>query len=99
MLTEHSEFFSAQLPGQPSSSLSVPALHSEFDFLRRLKAHNEDAFETMVRCYGARMFATARKLLGNEHNARDGVQQAFISALGAIAGFNAVQHYRPGFIE
>jgi RNA polymerase sigma-70 factor (ECF subfamily) len=89
MLTEHPEFFSAQLLDIPSSSLSAPALHSEFDLLRRLKAHDEDAFETMVRRYGARMFATARKLLGNEHDARDAVQQALTSAFRAIAGFNA----------
>jgi RNA polymerase sigma-70 factor, ECF subfamily len=35
------------------------------------------------------MFATARKLLGNEHDARDAVQQALTSAFRAIADFNA----------
>ena len=43
----------------------------------------------MVRRHGARMLAVARKLLGSEHDARDALQQAFISAFRSIAGFNA----------
>ena len=56
--------------------------------VERLKAHDEEAFETMVRQYGGRMLATARRLLGNEHDANDAVQQAFISVFKSIAGFN-----------
>jgi len=41
-----------------------------------------------VRSYGARMLATARRLLGNEDDAHDAVQQAFISAFKSIASFN-----------
>jgi len=54
-------------------------LHHPFD---------EEAFETMVRQYGGRMLATARRLLGNEHDANDAVQQAFISVFRSIATFN-----------
>jgi RNA polymerase sigma-70 factor (ECF subfamily) len=89
MFTEHLEFSSAQLFNNSASSLSIRALHGEDDFIERLKAHDEGAFETMVRRHGARMFATAQKLLGNEHDARDALQQAFISAFRSIAGFNA----------
>ena len=89
MLTKHLEFSSAQLLSKPTLSLSIRALHGEDDYIDRLKAHDEGAFETMVRRHGARMLATARKLLGNEHDARDALQQAFISAFRSIAGFNA----------
>jgi RNA polymerase sigma-70 factor (ECF subfamily) len=89
MLTEYPGFFSAPLRGQPVSLLSIHARQNEDDFIERLKARDEGAFETLVRSYGPRMLATARRLLGNEQDAHDAVQQAFISAFRAIAGFNA----------
>ena len=48
----------------------------------------ERAFETMVHRYTSQMLATARRLLGSEHDAQDAVQQAFISVFKAIRGFN-----------
>jgi RNA polymerase sigma-70 factor (ECF subfamily) len=54
----------------------------------RLKARDDEAFETAVRRYGARMLATARRFLGNEDDAHDAVQQAFISAFKSIDSFN-----------
>jgi RNA polymerase sigma-70 factor, ECF subfamily len=88
MLTEYPEFFSAPLRDKPFSLLSIHAQQNEDDLIERLKARNEGAFETLVRSYGARMLATARRLLGNEDDAHDAVQQAFISAFKSIASFN-----------
>jgi RNA polymerase sigma-70 factor, ECF subfamily len=89
MLTECSGFFSELLHGKPESSLHLTGERQNGDGLvARLKAHDEEAFETMVRQYGGRMLATARRLLGNEHDANDAVQQAFISVFKSIAGFN-----------
>jgi RNA polymerase sigma-70 factor (ECF subfamily) len=90
MLTECSGFFSELLQGKPEPSLNPIGEQRNGDGLvERLKAHNEEAFETMVRQYGSRMLATARRLLGNEHDANDAVQQAFISVFKSISGFNA----------
>ncbi len=89
MLTEYPRFFSRPLRVEPAPLPSTHAQQDGDDFIERLKAHDGGAFETMVRRYGARMLATARGLLGNEHDARDAVQQAFISAFRSIAGFNA----------
>src|SRR5229473_3836081 len=89
MLTEYAGFFSAPLRDQPVSLLSIHAQQNENDFIERLKARDERAFETLVQSYGARMLATARRFLVNEHDAHDIVQQAFFSAFRAIAGFNA----------
>ena len=86
---QYFEFFSTQLANKPSSSLPIPILADENDFIERLKSHDECAFETMVRRHGTRMLATACKILGNEHDARDALQQAFISAFRSIAAFNA----------
>src|SRR5260370_1127553 len=76
MLMEYAGFFSAPLRDQPVSLLSIHAQQNEDDFIERLKARDERAFETLVRRYGARMLATARRFLGNEHDAHDIVQQA-----------------------
>jgi RNA polymerase sigma-70 factor, ECF subfamily len=89
MLTECSGFLSELLRGKPEPSLdSTGELRNGEGLVERLKAHDEEAFETMVRQYGGRMLATARRLLGNEHDANDAVQQAFISVFKSIAGFN-----------
>jgi RNA polymerase sigma-70 factor, ECF subfamily len=89
MLTECSGFFSELLHGKPGSSFVPAGERRNGDrLLERLKAHDEEAFETMVRQYGGRMLATARRLLGNEQDANDAVQQAFISVFRSIAGFN-----------
>lgn len=90
MLAECSGFFSELLHGKPESSFVPAGERRNGDrLLERLKAHDEEAFETMVGQYGGRMLATARRLLGNEQDANDAVQQAFISVFRSIAGFNA----------
>ena len=89
MLAECSGFFSELLHGKPESSFVLAGERRNGDrLLERLKAHDEEAFETMVRQYAGRMLATARRLLGNEQDANDAVQQAFISVFRSIAGFN-----------
>lgn len=45
-----------------------------------LRAGDNTVFETLVRTYGGRMLAVARRVLRNEEDARDAVQDAFISA-------------------
>ena len=89
MLAECSGFFLELLHGKPESSFVPAGERRNGDrLLERLKAHDEEAFETMVRQYAGRMLATARRLLGNEQDANDAVQQAFISVFRSIAGFN-----------
>ncbi len=89
MLTECSGFFSELLQGKPEPSLgSTGETRNGDGLVERLKAHDEEAFETMVRQYGGRMLATARRLLGSEHDANDAVQQAFISVFKSVSDFN-----------
>lgn len=45
-----------------------------------LKAGDEQVFETLVRTYGGRLLAVARRMLHDEEDARDAVQEAFINA-------------------
>jgi RNA polymerase sigma-70 factor (ECF subfamily) len=62
-----------------------------FDFedpqLGALRAGDAAAFEKLVRENGGRMLATARRLLRNEEDARDAVQDAFLAAFRALPGF------------
>jgi len=55
--------------------------------VRRLRGGDPQAFETLVREYGRRMLATARRFVGSEDEARDVVQEAFLAAFRAIDGF------------
>ena len=55
--------------------------------LAELRAGNEAAFERLLREYGGRMLAVARRLVRNEEDARDAVQEAFVSAFRALERF------------
>lgn len=52
----------------------------------RLKARKPDAFEEIVRTHGGRLLQVARRYLGEE-DARDAVQEAFLSAFRGIDRF------------
>jgi RNA polymerase sigma-70 factor (ECF subfamily) len=54
----------------------------------RLKAGDADAYEEMVRSLGGRLLAVARRMLRDEDAARDAVQDAMLSAVRAIQGFD-----------
>jgi RNA polymerase sigma-70 factor (ECF subfamily) len=55
--------------------------------LERLRRGDEDAFELLVRRYGGRMLAVARRLVRDEEEARDAVQDALLSAFRSMHRF------------
>jgi RNA polymerase sigma-70 factor (ECF subfamily) len=59
----------------------------EVGLVEALRAGDPRAFETMVRLYAGRMLAVARRLVGNDEEARDVVQDALLSAFRAMARF------------
>ena len=59
----------------------------ESNLVQRLRAGDEDAFAEVVRALGGRLLATARRLLGNDDDARDAVQDAFLSSFKSLDGF------------
>ena len=63
----------------PSDATLVPAL----------RAGSPEAFETLVRVHAAALLRVARRFLYNEEDARDAVQDAFISAFRSIQKFEA----------
>ncbi len=68
-------------------SIAEGARAGEADLVARLRAGSDAAYEELVRAQGARLLAVARRLLRSEEDARDAVQDAFISAFRAIDRF------------
>lgn len=58
------------------------------ELVRRLRAGDDAAFEELVRIEGPRLLAIARRLLGSEDDARDAVQEAFLSAFRSLDRFD-----------
>jgi len=57
------------------------------ELVERMQAGDETAFEQVVRQHGPRMLAAARRLLANEQDAQDALQDAFLSAFKSISQF------------
>jgi RNA polymerase sigma-70 factor (ECF subfamily) len=59
----------------------------EAALLARLQAGDEEAFAACVRDHLGRLLVVARRILDNEEDARDAVQEAFLSAFKEIGRF------------
>lgn len=64
------------------------AVSDESDLLARLRAGDDAAYEEIVRLYGGRMLAAARRILASDDDAAEVVQEAFLSAFKAIDRFH-----------
>ena len=62
---------------------------SDTELVARLQRGDDSAFEAIVRAHGGRLLAVARRFLGNNEDAQDAVQDAFIRAYKAIHTFEA----------
>lgn len=60
---------------------------NEADLLQRLRDGEDAAFTELVRVHGPRMLAATRRILRDEEEAQDALQEAFVSAAGAIGRF------------
>ncbi|MGH9442043.1 MAG: RNA polymerase sigma factor [Thermoanaerobaculia bacterium] len=60
---------------------------AEGELVAGLLARDERVFERLVREQGPRLLAVCRRFLRNEEDARDAVQEAFLSAFRSIGGF------------
>lgn len=59
----------------------------EEQLLVGLRAGDEAAFEELIRAFGGRMLAAARRILKSEEDAQDALQDAFLSAFRKIDSF------------
>lgn len=85
------------VPGIPSRGLAAstdmgttrtPGPVVDERLLDRLLAGEDAAYDELVALAGGRMLATARRLMGTEEDARDAVQDAFLSAFKSLARFD-----------
>ena len=60
---------------------------AEAALLAGLRTGSDAAYESLVRATSARLLAVARRIVGSEEEARDVVQEAFISAFKALDRF------------
>jgi len=65
----------------------TPTQADEDALIARLRAGDDDAFTEMVRLYGPRLYATAKSILRDDDEAQDALQDAFVSAAGALDKF------------
>jgi RNA polymerase sigma-70 factor (ECF subfamily) len=56
-----------------------------------LRANNPGAYEQLVRQTGGKLLAVARRILGNEADAHEAVQDAFLSAVRAMDTFDGAK--------
>lgn len=73
-------------PAARSGAVGGPAADNR-TLLERLKAGEQEAFESLVYEHGGRLLAVARHFLASEEDARDAVQEAFLSAFRALPRF------------
>ena len=76
-------------PGETPASnpvqggLSLP----EAELVEALKRGEAAAYEQLVRDHTGRLLAVARRVLGNDEDARDALQEALLNAVRSIRGF------------
>jgi RNA polymerase sigma-70 factor (ECF subfamily) len=72
--------------GLDSNVMEGPGV-DERTLLAGLRAGDDAAFEELVRRYGGRLMAVARRFVSSDHDAQDVVQSAYLSAFRALPGF------------
>ncbi len=68
---------------------SATPVDDEAALVAQLRAGDEAAYEQVVRTYGGRLLAVARRIVGTEEDARDVVQDAFLNAFAALPASKA----------
>ncbi|HTD53470.1 MAG TPA: sigma-70 family RNA polymerase sigma factor, partial [Thermoanaerobaculia bacterium] len=72
---------------EAGSASSQGGSDPEASLLGALRRGEEKAFEGMVRSFGPRLLSVARRFLRDEEDARDAVQEGFLSAYRSIGTF------------
>jgi RNA polymerase sigma-70 factor (ECF subfamily) len=73
--------------GQPKPATAAPTFDNEPQLVAALRRGDERAYEELVRRSSGRMLSTARRILGDEEDARNVVQDSFLSAFRSIDRF------------
>lgn len=74
---------------QPPSEIAAEVAAADAMLLARLRAGEAAAFDDLVRTHSPRMLAVTRRILDCDDDARDAVQDAFLSAFRGLTSFEA----------
>jgi RNA polymerase sigma-70 factor (ECF subfamily) len=80
------DFAWSELSGAPWPDVALPD-EIEAKLIERLVAHDERAFNDLVRTYERRVFALVLRMLGNRAEAEDLAQEVFVQVFKAIGTF------------
>jgi RNA polymerase sigma-70 factor (ECF subfamily) len=69
------------------TDLATPTAPQTTDLIAGLRAGDEAAYEELVRQHAGAMLAVARRLLRNDEDAREAVQDAFLQAFRGVDAF------------
>src|SRR5881397_749215 len=72
----------------PIGSAARSREQADRELVAQLQRGDDLAYESFVRQHGGAMLAVARRMLRNDEDAREAVQDAFLQA------FRAIQHFR-----
>jgi RNA polymerase sigma-70 factor (ECF subfamily) len=84
-------------PGAGESVVSAPAERTDAQLALAVQRGDPDAYDTLVRRHMRRAFGVAMRLLGQQQDAEDLVQEAFIAALEKIDTFDTNRDFAPWF--
>lgn len=87
VLVGSSSFLSELLRADREPS-PAPAGEPDAALLARLRRGEQEAFAELIEGNTARLLAVAQRMLRNEHDARDAVQEAFLMAFRGLSAFN-----------
>jgi RNA polymerase sigma-70 factor, ECF subfamily len=76
-----------------TDSSAKAAASSLAPVIARAKAGDAAAFEQLVECYQRKVLATAWRMLGNQEDARDAAQEAFLRVYRYLGGFRPDQDF------
>lgn len=76
------------IPDDRQNASDPDTFQREAALVARLRRGDDEACEELVRTHGGRLLSVTRRMLRNEEDARDAVQQTFLSAFRALSSFN-----------
>jgi RNA polymerase sigma-70 factor (ECF subfamily) len=78
----------------PVATVSSPPVPSDDQLLARRAAGDQEALEELFRRYRQVAYRVARRLLGNDADALDAVQDGFVKALTHLTGFQGRSSFK-----
>jgi RNA polymerase sigma-70 factor (ECF subfamily) len=75
------------LTGSPGISAPLPATTPDLELVRRAKAGDFDALETLITRHEQKVYSLALRIMRHRQDAEDVVQQTFLSALEHLGSF------------